>query len=105
MDSLAYKNALRMRAMLPMRSWWCASCWEQGPIWLGFLVWVVLIALTLFAAFRRLRAKKPVRAYTEDEENVVSLQVEPQFITPWMCDAAYGERLRSSFPRRKPHAP
>ena len=87
MDSLAYKNALRVRVMLPMRSWWCASCWEQGPVWFGILVWFVLVALALFAASRRLRAKKPVRAYTEDEENVVSLQVEPQFITPWVCDA------------------
>jgi hypothetical protein len=84
LDSLAYKNALRVCAMIPMRSWGCASCWEQGPIWLGIVVWFGLIAFMLFGVSLCLRARKSVKTYADDEENVVSLQIEPQFITPWV---------------------
>jgi hypothetical protein len=91
--------------MMPVGVWWCASCLGHEPVLFGILVWFVLIALMLGGVSMRLRAKKSVKPYADDEENVVSLLVEPQFITPWMCDAAYGERQRSSFPKRKPHAP
>jgi hypothetical protein len=97
---IAYKNAPRVRAMMMPA---CATCLGREPILFGILVWFVLVALMLCGV--RQRARKSVKAYADDEENVVSLHVEPQFITPWMCDAAYGERLRSSFPKRKPHAP